>query len=158
MSLNFSKQLIKGRIAETIFEEMFRISEEFTIIPLGYEHTTPILAQYQGHAQIKEVLDNIRSAPDFALISQDKSQVYLVEVKYRGNPTDTAILEIAEETKTRWNPCFLFVATQDKFYFTSCNQIIANKGTMDELSERWIKEDVQREYLSLLKEFIPQQV
>lgn len=156
MSLNFSKQLIKGRIAETIFEEMFRISEEFTIIPLGYEHTTPMLAQYRNHTQVKEVIDNISSAPDFALISQDKSQVYLVEVKYRSNPTDASILEIAEETKERWNPCFLFVATQNNFYFSSCSQIVASNGKMDELSERWIKEDIQKEYLSLLKGFIPQ--
>jgi len=154
MSLNFSKQLIKGRIAETIFEEMFRASEELTIIPVGYEHTTPILAQFQHHAQVKEVLENLKSAPDFALISQDKSQVYLVEVKYRSSLKDASILEIAQETKTRWNPCFLFVATQNNFYFSSCSQIIANKGKMDELSERWIKEDVQKEYLSLLKEFI----
>ena len=97
MSLNFSKQLIKGKIAETIFEEMFRVSEEFTIIPVGYEHTTPILAQFQHHAQIKEVLENLKSAPDFALISQDKSQVYLVEVKYRSSLNEASILEIAEE-------------------------------------------------------------
>jgi len=156
MNVNFSKQLIKGKIAETIFEEMFRVSEEFTIIPLGYEHTTPILAQYQHHAQIKEVLDNIRSAPDFALISQDKSQVYLVEVKYRKSLHDKNILEIAEETKERWNPCFIFVATNEKFYFSSCSQIITNKGKIDELGERWVKEDVQKQYLLLLQEFIQQ--
>jgi hypothetical protein len=156
MSLNFSKQLIKGKIAETIFEEMFRVSEEFTIIPLGYEHTTPTLAQFQNHAQIKEVLENIRSAPDFALISQDKSKVFLVEVKYRSSIVDESILEIAEETKKRWNPCFLFVANRDKFYFTSCNTIIAEKGKMEDLSETWIKKELQDEYLALLQEFIPQ--
>ena len=156
MSLNFSRQLIKGKIAETIFEEMFRVSEEFTIVPIGYEHTTPMLAQYQGHAQIKEVLENIRSAPDFALVSQDKSQVFLVEVKYRNSLHEDSILEIAQETKKRWNPCFLFVATREKFYFSPCNSIIADKGKMEELSEGWIKGEIQKEYLALLQEFIHQ--
>lgn len=154
MSLNFSRQLIKGKIAETIFEEMFRVSEEFTIMPLGYERTTPILAQYQHHAQIKEVLANIRSAPDFALISQNKSQVFLVEVKYRNEFTKEDILEIAKETVTRWNPCYLFVASKDNFYFSPCNSIINDNGEIETLNENWINKDTQQAYLSLLKEFI----
>jgi hypothetical protein len=59
---------------------MFAQSEKFTILPIGYEHTSPILAQYQHHVQIQQVLDNIRHAPDFALVSHDKRSVYLVEV------------------------------------------------------------------------------
>jgi hypothetical protein len=47
-----------------IFEEMFRKSEEFTVIPFGYEHTTPMLAQYQHILEVKQVLENIRHAPD----------------------------------------------------------------------------------------------
>ncbi len=35
---------------------MFRVSEEFMILPLGYEHTTPILAQYQHFVHIQKVL------------------------------------------------------------------------------------------------------
>jgi hypothetical protein len=31
---------------------------------------------------VKQVLDNIRNVPDFALVSQNKGSVYLVEVKY----------------------------------------------------------------------------
>lgn len=154
MNINFSRNLIKGKIAEQIFEEMFRISEEFTIIPLGYEHTTPIIAQYQHHAQIKEVLANIRSAPDFALISQDKSQVYLVEVKYRNELNSRDILQIAQQTVTRWNPCFIFVVTQDKFYFSSCNRIVEKTGEIEPLSTSWIKTDIQQSYLTLMKEFI----
>src|SRR6266566_3750037 len=124
MDVEFSKQLIKGKIAELVFEEMFRTSEEFTIIPLGYEHTTPMLAQYQHHIQVKEVLDNIRNAPDFALISQDKNRVFLVEVKYRHSIHREDILEIAHKTLSRWNPCFLFVASNDKFYFSPCSTLV----------------------------------
>ena len=65
---------------------MVRTSDEFTILPLGYEHTTPMLAQYQHHVQIKQVLENLRNAPDFALLSTDRTRVFLAEVKYRRAP------------------------------------------------------------------------
>jgi hypothetical protein len=80
--LNFTRNLLKGKIAETIFEQMFRRLGKFDIVPLGYEHTTPELAQYQHLNHVKQVLDNIRNVPDFALVSQNKGSVYLVEVKY----------------------------------------------------------------------------
>lgn len=154
MDRKYTEDLIKGKVIEVIFEEMFRVSEEFIIIPLGYEHTTPILAQFQHHAQIKEVLANIRSAPDFALISQDKKSVFLVEVKYRNGFTHEDILEIAKETITRWNPCFIFVASKDNFYFSPCSSIINKNGEIESLRESWIKKEIQSNYLNLLKEFI----
>lgn len=152
MDKKYSQNLIKGKIAEAIFEEMFRSSEEFTIIPLGYEHTTPMLAQYQGYLEIKQVLDNIRNAPDFALISQDKKKVFLVEVKYRNSFTKEEIQRIAKDTLTKWNPCFLFIASKDNFYFSPCSSIVS--GEIEPLRESWIKKETQREYLSLLNEFI----
>jgi hypothetical protein len=154
MNPAYTQNLIKGKITEVIFEEMFRESGEFTVIPIGYEHTIPELAQYQHHVHIQKVLENIRSAPDFALISQDKAKVFLVEVKYRAEPTEKDLLEIATELFDKWNPCFLFIATKETFYFDSCKQIIDNKGTITSLSESWIKNTIQKEYLQVLKEFI----
>ncbi len=51
---------------------MFIASNKFTVIPIGYAHTIPELAQYRHHIQIQQILNNIRNAPDYALISQDK--------------------------------------------------------------------------------------
>ncbi|MBU4016427.1 hypothetical protein KKF69_03015 [Patescibacteria group bacterium] len=154
MNIDFSRNLIKGKITEVIFEEMFRSSEKFTIIPLGYEHTTPILAQYQHHVHIQKVLENIRHAPDFALVSQNKENVYLVEVKYRSRFDKQDILEIANKIHTTWNPCYLFIASRDNFYFSPCSSIIDKGGEIEELRESWIKKDTQQKYSSLLKEFI----
>lgn len=154
MDVNYTRNLIKGKIAELIFQEMFSVSEKLTILPIGYEHTTPILAQYQHHVQIKQVLDNIRHAPDFALISQDKTQVYLVEVKYRSSFTNEQLLDIAQDLCTRWNPSHLFLATRDHFYFSPCNTIVHANGTIEELKESWVAKEVQRAYLDLLQEFI----
>jgi hypothetical protein len=154
MNINYSRGLIKGKIVELIFQEMFGVSEKLTILPIGYEHTTPILAQYQHHLQIKNVLANIRNAPDFALISQDKTQVYLVEVKYRNEFNKEQILEISNDLCLRWNPSHLFLATRDHFYFSPCNSIVYNGGEIEELKDSWINLEVQQAYLSLLQEFI----
>lgn len=154
MNAFFVRNLIKGKITEVIFEEMFRESEEFTVIPIGYEHTIPELAQYQHHVQIKKVLDNIRSAPDFVLINKNKTEVFLVEVKYRETLLKTELLKIATEISERWNPCWLFVASQNGFYFTPCHTIMNNQGRMEALGERWVKEEVQNESVKMLQEFI----
>jgi len=154
MDRKYTENLIKGKITEVIFEEMFRTSEEFTIIPLGYEHTTPILAQYQHHLQIQKVLENIRNAPDFVLLSQDKEKAFLVEVKYRTEFTKEDILEIAKNTLREWDPSYLFVASRDKFYFDPCHAIVNRNGEIETLGENWIKQEMQSSYLALMRKFI----
>ncbi|MBI3379453.1 hypothetical protein HY029_01715 [Candidatus Gottesmanbacteria bacterium] len=154
MNAFFVRNLIKGKITEVIFEEMFRESEEFTVIPIGYEHTIPELAQYQHHVQIKKVLDNIRSAPDFVLINKNKTEVFLVEVKYRETLLKTELLKIATEISEHWNPCWLFVASKTGFYFSPCHTIINAQGNIEVLSKSWVKDEIQEEYFKILPEFI----
>ena len=96
MSIQFSHELIKGRIAETVFEQMIRYEGRYDVIPFGYEHTMPLLMQYQQLIEIKQVMENIKDAPDFALISNDKRKVYLVEVKYRTQLNIKEILGITD--------------------------------------------------------------
>lgn len=152
--INFSRRLIEGKITELIFSQMFRASGEFTILPIGYENTSPELAQYQHLVRIQQVLENIRNAPDFALISQDKTEVFLVEVKFRSYLENKYVLPLAEELTKKWDPCYLFIATREKFYFDPCNTIINRNGEIRALEDRWIKAELQKEYLSLLREFI----
>jgi hypothetical protein len=152
-NLNFAKQLIKGRIAETIFEQMMKESGKYTVIPFGYEQTVPQLAQYQDKVELKTVLENIRHAPDFILISEDKTEVYLVEVKYRKHIDKTEIKEIAEHTLKIWNPSYLFVASLDGFFFEPCNTIVNNDGDIGRLYPKWADDETRKKYLELLKEF-----
>lgn len=154
LNTDYYKGLIKGKITESIFEEMFKVSENFTILQMGYEHTLPQLAQYQNHIQIKQVLENIRHAPDFVLISENKEHVFLVEVKFRHTINNTEILKYAEEINQRWQPCFLFIATPSKFYLDSCTRIISNQGEINELSEHWISKNKQQQFIKILNEFI----
>lgn len=152
--IEFSEQLIKGKIAEMIFSQMFRNSKKFTVIPFGYENTFPEIAQYAYMADNTQVLDTIRSAPDFALVSHDKRDVYLVEVKYRSHVDEKHVKETAEKIQDRWKSVQLFIATPKGFYFGDCADISTAGGVIASLDTNWVTEDVQREYVRLLNEFI----
>ena len=149
---DFRHGLIKGRIVENIFELMFRETRKYDILPLGYEHVVPELAQYHKLAKVQQVLENISHLPDFVLVSNDKKDVHLVEVKYRTHPSEAENLKIAEKMLSRYNSVFLFLATPDKFYFETCELIKENGGKINELT--CIDDEIQEKYLKLLREFI----
>ena len=151
-NLEFSKNLIKGKIAETIFEQMFREQGQYTVIPFGYEQTVPTLAQYQHLAEVKKVMENISDAPDFALVSNDRTRVFLVEVKYRKHPVGKNLGEIGEKLLRRWDPSRVFLATPQGFYF-SPSSFVARERSIKELETTWISAEIQGNYLQLLQEF-----
>lgn len=153
MDATFVKHLIKGKIAEIIFEQMFRESGKYTILHSGYEYTLPELAQYQHLAEIKAVIENIKNAPDFVLISQDKSEVHLVEVKYRTQRNPEELKGVVDKTLEIWNPSWLFVASPDGFFFEPCNTVSRNGGKIERLYSKWVDLAVQEQYLSLLNQF-----
>lgn len=73
--------VIKGRIAETIVEELFR-SLDFQVFSYGMENSIPgikdLLKGVRG-----DVAKNIRQMPDF-VVFKDKT-AHFIEVKYRGD-------------------------------------------------------------------------
>lgn len=152
MSIDFSRNLIKGRIVEVIFEQMMREEEKYTVIPFGYEHTMPILAQYRHISEVPKVIDNISEAPDFALVSENKTKIYLVEVKYQREFNIDEVKRYAEKLIARWESPWIFVATKDAFYCAPCSSVFKN-GHISELLESWVSKDRQKEYLALLNEF-----
>jgi hypothetical protein len=109
--MDFSKQLIKGKIAELVFDQMFRQSSGYTVIPFGYEAIIPEIIQYAEQADRKGLIENIRNAPDFALVSHDPKQVLLVEVKYRSTLDIEKIKETAQKICQQWKLAWLFLAT-----------------------------------------------
>src|SRR3989344_560027 len=152
MNKDFLRRVVKGKIVELLFNEMFQEADEFTVIPMGYENTMPDLAQHKHHLQVKKVIENIRSAPDFVLINKDKTQVFLVEVKYRHVLDPEDLKKKSEEILKRWDPSFLFVATPDKFYMSSCHKLLNNLGNIEELNESWVNKDIQNKYLEVMME------
>jgi len=154
MSINFSHKLIKGKITEMVFEQMFRAMGKFTVIPFGYESTLPEIAQNSQQIKYQFVLEQIRTAPDFAIVSHDKTEVFLVEVKYFNNHTNQEIYKIAEKIHSRWKVVWLFMATPQGFFFDSCSKIIKKNGKMQKLDISWINQELQDSFLQILKDFI----
>ncbi|HUI63525.1 MAG TPA: hypothetical protein VL126_01695 [Bacteroidota bacterium] len=153
--VNFTRQLIKGKIVEILFEMMIREMDRVTVLRAGYEYTHPELAQYQQLLQSKgrEVLKFFEHNPDFILFKKDKSSLYLVEVKYRHEFDIKYILEIAEEEVRQSDHLWLFLATPHRFFFSQCKDIVRT-GTIQPLSPEWVSLELQRDYLGLLNEFI----
>ncbi|MBI3379411.1 hypothetical protein HY029_01490, partial [Candidatus Gottesmanbacteria bacterium] len=133
--INFARNLTKGKIAETIFWMMFREDERFILLPFGYEYTIPELTHYRKYLKdsIKTV-EKISSSPDFIMLSSDKSQLYIVDVKYRTTLSDRLKLN-AEKTFEKWEECYYFVATPEGFYFDTCKSIVQNNGKISSLSD-----------------------
>lgn len=153
MKEDFVKRIIKGRIAETIFEFMFREDGRYTVIPLGYEHTTPELAQYSNFInKNSQVLEALRLAPDFALFSREKNQVYLVEVKYREHMDTKEILAIVDKKLKTWRISFLFSITPKGFFYSSCSDIKKYGGKVTPLDTYYISTELQDKYLGILRQ------
>lgn len=151
-SLTFTKNLVKGRIAETVFSQMFRAAGVFTVLEFGYEKIVPDLLQY-NHGHDNPVIETLRTAPDFAIINQETKEVKLVEVKFRSVLNESNIKECAMRMHQSWNPSYLFVATLDGFYFDEVGKIVDNDGAISEFSHPKIPHSMQQEYLSILRKF-----
>ncbi len=152
--IDFSKKLIKGRIAETLFEQMLRDAGCFTILAFGYESVLPELARRQHDMHVQETMEIIRRAPDFAVINNETHEVNLIEVKYMMNPEVEWILRDAKEMYNSWKPSYLFLATPKGFFFDKAKTIIEKDGIISPFIHPKISEELQSKYLSLLNEFI----
>ena len=153
-NIDFAHELIKGRIAEMIFEQMLRDAGGFTILEFGYEKIVPQLARADLDGDARRTLEVIRRAPDFAVIHNQKGRVYLIEVKYRSKLYDEDLKDCAEKMLKSWNPSHLFVASPDGFYFDSAATVVENWGKIHPLPTNEISEELQNSYLEQLRDFI----
>lgn len=151
-TVNFTRNLVKGRIAETIFSQMLRDAGVFTVLEFGYEKIIPDLIA-QKYDRDSSLIETLRVAPDFAVINQTTKEVSLVEVKYRRAINNLTILEIAKKMHASWNPSFLFVASLSGFYFDNVSTIIENNGKISPLEHPQIPADMQASYLKILRDF-----
>lgn len=152
-NIGFSETLLKGKIAEIVFEQMFRKADKFTILHGGYEYVFPELAQYQHLPEVQTYIENIRHLPDFVLISNDKKKAFLVEVKYRSQATAYDLKRIAQNTLKTWNPSWLFVASPEGFFFAPTSSVVKNDGEINRLSSNWVDKKTQEQYLQVLRKF-----
>ena len=149
---NFARNLVKGKIAETIFAQMLRETRTFTVLEFGYEKIIPELVQ-QGYDENNIMLETLRTAPDFAVINQQTKEVRLIEVKYMRSLNLNYVLRDAERMSESWNPSYLFIATLVGFYFDEINKITENNGEISQLEHPQITKEIQARYLQILKDF-----
>lgn len=151
-NVNFTRQLVKGKIAETIFSQMFRESGNFTVLEFGYEKVIPEMIQ-QGFNENNPTIETLRTAPDFAVIDQATRKVKLIEVKYQRSLNPEYTLKAAKRMSQSWNPSYLFIATLNGFFMDKIANIINNQGKIEPLSHPKIDNNLQNEYLQILKRF-----
>jgi hypothetical protein len=63
------------------------------------------------------------------------------------------ILKVAQRMRASWCPSYLFIATQQGFFFDGIDDIIENNGRMRQLSFDIVSQESQRAYLQLIVDF-----
>lgn len=80
---NFRYGMIKGRIAETLIQELF-LSLGYNVFRYGMENTIPGIMELLRGVRSDVALE-IRRMPDFVMQNPKNKEVYFIEVKFRAN-------------------------------------------------------------------------
>lgn len=115
------ESMLKGRMAETLVEELLRSSGN-TVYRFGYEAILQNLAQIEmSFNRDGEAGSRIRAIPDFIVLDKEGNPTFL-EVKFRWNgqihPNNH---ERLSRIKEFWNAKILFVNCSVKPYFQIAN-------------------------------------
>lgn len=78
---NFRYGMIKGRIAETLIQELF-LSLGYNVFRYGMENTIPGIMELLKGVR-SDVAQEIRRMPDFVMQNPKTKDVYFIEVKFR---------------------------------------------------------------------------
>ncbi|RXG29887.1 hypothetical protein [Leeuwenhoekiella marinoflava] len=80
---NYRYNMIKGRIAETLIQELF-LSLGFNVFRYGMENTIPGIMELLKGVK-SDVASEIRRMPDFVIQNPNNNSVHFIEVKFRTN-------------------------------------------------------------------------
>ena len=75
--------MIKGRIAETLIQELF-LSLNYNVFRFGMENTIPGIMELLKGVR-SDVAHEIRRMPDFVMQNPTSKEVYFMEVKFRAS-------------------------------------------------------------------------
>lgn len=111
------ESMLKGRIAETLVEELLRQSGNI-VYRFGYEAIVQNLVQLEeSFDRNSEVGERIRVMPDFIVIDKDGKPVF-VEVKFRCKPElHKDDYEKLEKINKLWSAKIIFVNCREQPYF-----------------------------------------
>ncbi|OGG65436.1 hypothetical protein A3I99_01645 [Candidatus Kaiserbacteria bacterium RIFCSPLOWO2_02_FULL_45_11b] len=153
-NIKFTHELIKGKIAEIIFEQMIHNTKGYTVLEFGYEKVVHQLAKAPKSEDARAMIEIVRKAPDYAIVNEDTHNVTLVEIKYMAKRTNGKVNAIAKEIEKSWRHAALFIATPDGFFYDQVDTIIANKGAVKPFHHGKIQPKIVDQYLAMLNEFI----
>ncbi|AKB28786.1 hypothetical protein MSSIT_2067 [Methanosarcina siciliae T4/M] len=134
----FVENMIKGRIAETLIEELF-LSLNYSVFRYGMENTVPgIMKLLRGVRS--DVATNIRRMPDFVIQNNRNGEVFFIEVKFRKDEV------------------FIFENLDKDYPYENCYFIVVSKKhikcvTYEELRAGDAVTPTSRNYLGNRKEF-----
>jgi hypothetical protein len=114
--------VIKGRIAETIIEELFK-SLGFQVFSYGMENSIPgikeLLKGIRG-----DVVKNIRQMPDFVVFKDQKA--HFIEVKYRSNG-ELKLSDIEKYGKYPFENALFVLVTKKHIKCISYQELLSGK-------------------------------
>lgn len=84
---NYRYNMIKGRIAETLIQELF-LSLGYNVFRYGMENTIPGIMELMKGVR-SDVATQIRRMPDFVVQHPERKDVFFIEVKFRANESFT---------------------------------------------------------------------
>ncbi|MBX2972001.1 MAG: hypothetical protein KF797_02760 [Flavobacteriales bacterium] len=119
----FSENSIKGRVAETIIQELF-LAHGFNVFHYGMERSIPGIAQLTRKTS-GPVNDRIRSMPDFVVQDPRNKRLHFVEVKYRSSGA-FGIEDIKGDYP--WPHAFFIVVSKEHIKCLTYKQLTAGKA------------------------------
>lgn len=117
--MNYSENMIKGRIAETIVSEMFREAGYF-VYRFGYEGILQNFTQRDLLRMKKESYEaeKVSTMPDFIIMDKEGA-VSFIEVKYCGTRETEQKIDIwLEKAVKYWPEARLLIVRPSEPYFT----------------------------------------
>lgn len=79
----YKEGMIKGRIAETLIEELF-LSLDYNVFRYGMENTVPGIMELLKGVR-SDVATNIRRMPDYVIQHRKTKEVFFIEIKFRAS-------------------------------------------------------------------------
>ena len=119
----FSENAIKGRVAETIIQELF-LAHGFNVFHYGMERSIPGIAQLTRKTN-GPVNDRIRTMPDFVVQDPRNNRLHFVEVKYRASGS-FSMDDIKGEYP--WPHAFFIVVSKEHIKCLTYKQLAAGKA------------------------------
>ncbi len=119
----FSENAIKGRVAETIIQELF-LAHGFNVFHYGMERSVPGIAQLTRKTD-GDVKRRIQSMPDFVVQDPRNNRLHFVEVKYRASG-EFSIKDIKDEYP--WPHAFFVVVSREHIKCLTYKQLEAGKA------------------------------